>query len=150
MDYRSAAQQCAAEGYNCCQSVFLAFCDELGMDKKTAAMLSGGLGAGFSRKGEVCGAVSGAIMAFGLREGFWNPKDDETKMRFVHKVQNFMDEFRAKHGAVTCRALLNFDISTEENYAQAAERGIFAAKCSRLIGDAAEMIVHQFEAEDAS
>lgn len=145
MEYREAAQLNADSGHNCCQSVFLTFCEELGLDPKIGLKLSGGLGAGFSRRGEVCGAVSGAIMALGLHEGFYDPADPESKKVFVKKVRAFMDEFEAKHGSIICKELLNFDISTEENYARAVNEGIFASVCRDVIGDAADMIVKYFD-----
>lgn len=140
MGYREIAQHNADIGHNCCQSVFLAFCEEFGLDPVVGLKLSGGLGAGFSRRGEVCGAVSGAIMALGLQQGFYDPADPESKAAFVKKTRAFMDAFEAKHGTIICRELLNFDISTEENYARAVNEGIFAGVCRDVIGDAAEMV----------
>lgn len=140
MGYREAAQHNAEAGHNCCQSVFLAFCEEFGLDPVIGLKVSGGLGAGFSRRGEVCGAVSGAIMALGLQQGFYDPADPDSKAAFVKKTRAFMDAFEAKHGTIICRELLNFDISTEENYARAVNEGIFLSVCRDLIGDAADMI----------
>lgn len=145
MGYKETAQQNADFGHNCCQSVFLTFCEELGLDPTVGLKISGGLGAGFSRRGEVCGAVSGAIMALGLQRGFYDPANPESKAEFVEKARAFMDEFEAKHGSIICRELLNFDISTEENYARAVNEGIFAGVCRDVIGDAADMIARYFD-----
>ena len=149
MGYRETAQCNADCGYNCSQSVFLTFCEELGLNPKIGLKLSGGLGAGFSRRGEVCGAVSGAIMALGLHEGFYDPADAEGKEAFVKKVRAFMNEFEAKHGSIICRELLNFDINPEGNYQRAVDEGIFAGVCRDVIGDAAEMIRTYFEQEES-
>lgn len=148
MGYREKAQQNAADGHNCCQSVFLTFCEELGLDPKVGLKLSGGLGAGFSRRGEVCGAVSGAIMALGLHEGFYDPADPEGKEAFVKKVRAFMEEFESRHGSIICRELLNFDINLEGNYQRAVDEGIFAGVCRDVIGDAAEMVHTYFGQEE--
>jgi len=51
------------EGFNCAQSVLFSFCDDLQLDKNSALKLSCGFGGGMGRKEEVCGAVSGGIMA---------------------------------------------------------------------------------------
>lgn len=150
MGYRETAQLNADNGHNCCQSVFLTFCKEFGLDSKLGLMLSGGLGAGFSRRGEVCGAVSGAILALGLHEGFYDPAEPESKTIFVKKVRAFMDEFEAKHGTIICRELLNFDISAEESYARAANEGIFAGVCRNVIGDAADMIQNYFDRDTSA
>ena len=47
------------QGYNCSQSVFLAYNDLLGVESTLAATISGPLGGGMGRLREVCGAVSG-------------------------------------------------------------------------------------------
>ena len=53
------------DGCNCSQSVVLAFCDETGLDEKTALRLSSPFGGGTGRLREVCGTVSGASMVLG-------------------------------------------------------------------------------------
>ena len=60
--YAQKAMTLFKEGYNCSQSVFLAFEDKHHMDKKTAARLASSFGGGLGRLREVCGAVSGMAM----------------------------------------------------------------------------------------
>ena len=58
------------EGYNCPQSVVLAFADKLPMDAETAARLVSAFGGGMSRMREVCGAgVGDAVCAGGRWKG---------------------------------------------------------------------------------
>src|ERR1035441_4030849 len=54
-------------GYNCAQAVLYSFCDDLGFGKDTALRLACGFGAGMARKQEVCGAITGGIIALGLK-----------------------------------------------------------------------------------
>ena len=54
-------------GYNCAQSVFYAFSDDLKIDQDTGLKIACGFGAGMGRQGEVCGAVTGGIMVLGAR-----------------------------------------------------------------------------------
>ena len=52
------------EGYNCAQSVVLAFADEMGTPKETAARIASSFGGGLGRLREEWGCVSGmAIVA---------------------------------------------------------------------------------------
>ena len=53
------------QGYNCSQSVFLAYNDLLGVESTLAATISGPLGGGMGRLREVCGAVSGMSLIAG-------------------------------------------------------------------------------------
>lgn len=51
--------------FNCAQSVFASFSEELGLDEKQALKIGGCFGSGM-RKGKVCGACTGALMVLGL------------------------------------------------------------------------------------
>jgi C_GCAxxG_C_C family probable redox protein len=55
-------------GYNCAESVLLAIAkDALKIDSDLVPRIAPGFGGGISRCGYVCGAVSGAVMGFGLK-----------------------------------------------------------------------------------
>ncbi len=94
-----------SEGCNCAQSVLLAFCDKYGLDKETAMRLAGGLGSGM-RVGDVCGAVSGAVLTIGMKNGPAQPTDKEAKKLCADKTAEFIKEFRKRFGNHTCRDLL--------------------------------------------
>ena len=102
--------QCAArlfrEGCNCAQSVFLAFSDLTGMDRDTAIRVSACFGGGMGRLREVCGGVSGAIMALGMICAPLDPADQELKAEHYRRVQEVARIFREKHGTIICRDLL--------------------------------------------
>ena len=54
------------KGYNCSQSVVVAFSDVTGMTPRHAARISSSFGGGMGRMREVCGAVSGMLLVAGL------------------------------------------------------------------------------------
>ena len=60
------AEELFHEGYNCSQSVVLAFADLTGVDEVLLEKISIGLGGGVGRLREVCGAVSGMAMVAGF------------------------------------------------------------------------------------
>ena len=103
------------EGYNCAQSVFYAFSDDLGIDRNTTLKVASGFGAGMARKEEVCGAVSGGIMAIGARYGR-GEQDDRTATELTYtRTRQLMDQFVQKHGTFICRKLLGgIELTTEE------------------------------------
>lgn len=94
-------------GYNCAQSVFAAFADELGMDEKAALKLSSAFGGGIGRLREVCGAASGLMMVLGAIEGYDSPGDDEGKKAYYARIQALMGEFKDEFGSFICRDLLD-------------------------------------------
>ncbi|MFA6472182.1 MAG: C-GCAxxG-C-C family protein, partial [Candidatus Latescibacterota bacterium] len=103
------------EGYNCAQSVFYSFSDDLGFEKDTALKIACGFGAGMGRKEEVCGAVTGGILVIGARYGR-GEKDCRTATELTYtKTRELMDRFAGKHGTFICRKLLhNCELTTEE------------------------------------
>ena len=77
-------------GYMCSQAVFAAFSPQLGVDKDKALKIGACFGSGM-RKGEVCGACTGALMVLGLKYGESKDKSNEV-------CKTFLDEFKNENG----------------------------------------------------
>jgi C_GCAxxG_C_C family probable redox protein len=88
------SEKCFAEGFNCAQSVFSPFCEDLGLDKKTALKISSGFGGGMAHMNETCGAVTGAFMALGLKYGRFIANDIDAKAKTNGLVHEFAKEFK--------------------------------------------------------
>ncbi len=125
------------QGFNCAQSVLAAFSAGVGLEESAALRLSSPFGGGISRRGQVCGAVSGALMALGLARGSDTPAGKEETYRIT---QTFLQRFEALHGSLTCRELTGHDISTPEGHQKAREAGVFKKLCPILVGDAARLL----------
>lgn len=104
MDIGQRALDYHKSGYNCAQSVFAACCEYTGMDEKTALALSAGFGGG-ARSGELCGAVTGAIMAEGLVFPFNDGQDTEAKDKIAAIAKQCVAIAREKYGYVRCADL---------------------------------------------
>jgi len=131
------AVACFNEGFNCAQSVVSAYCEELGMDKKTALKASCGFGGGMGRLQETCGAVSGAIMLIGLKYGKLTKEDEAAKEKTYAKVREFSALFKERNKTTCCRELLGFDLLTcDHNAAKEQIKKI----CPKMIQDAVEII----------
>jgi len=109
-------------GYNCAQSTLYPFCDDLGLDRDTALKLSCGFGAGMARKQEVCGAVTGGILALGFRHGRGEQQDKSQTEETYRNVRELISLFEAEHGSCICRTLLQgCDLNTpggQQSYKQ--------------------------------
>lgn len=127
-------------GYNCAQSVLLAFADDLGLEAEFALRLSSSFGGGMGRLREVCGALSGVFMAAGLYYGYTSPNDDTAKAAHYARIQSLAEQFRSENGAIVCRTLLGVagaqspipDKRTAQYYAQ--------RPCARFVGSAARIL----------
>jgi len=126
-----------ANRYNCSQSVLSVFAGQFGVDEKTALRLASPFGGGFARRGEVCGAVNGALMALGLARGTDTPA---TKDEIYRLSEEFMRRFEGKHGTILCRNLIDCDLRTAEGYQAAVDKGVFDSVCPGLVRDAVEIL----------
>lgn len=95
------------EGFNCAQSIFHTYAVELGIAPDIALKIANGFGGGIGRKQEVCGAVTGAIMALGLLHGRGEHDDPERTNRLYVEVRTLIDAFTERHGTICCRDLLS-------------------------------------------
>ena len=123
------------KGHSCAQAVFSAFAEQMGMDYQTAVRLSSGFGGGMGM-GSVCGAVTGGIMAIGLKYGGVDPK---AKGQTAKLVREFTDRFKAQHKSVNCRDLLGCDLSTPDGLKAAKDKNLFAV-CPGIVEGAAKIL----------
>lgn len=125
------------QGFNCSQAVFSAYASQLGIDDETALKLASPFGGGVAHQGDVCGAVSGALMALGLGRGSATvDKKDET----YRLAEEFIRRFRECHGSILCRELIGHDISTLAGLKNAREQKVFNTICPGLVKDAAGLV----------
>lgn len=92
------------QGCNCAQSVLSACGKYTGLDQNTAMSIAAGFGGGV-RSGEICGAISGAVMAIGLIE--------QDKRRVAALAKQCVDSFREKFGCVRCMELKQNRVSCD-------------------------------------
>lgn len=104
MDIKEKASDWHKKGYNCAQSVIAACADLVGLDEKTALAVSAGFGGGL-RSGEVCGAVSGALMAVGMAYPFTDGSDTEAKQKIAELAKQCVATAAKKYGKVRCSEL---------------------------------------------
>lgn len=138
--YSKKARELFRQGYNCSQSVFCTFADEIGMDFDTALKLSSSFGGGMGRMREVCGAVSAMFMVAGLKYGYTEPDNKEVKTEHYRRIQQLAKEFRSKHGTIICRELLGVDADDNPVPSDRTKEYYETRPCEKLIGDAAEII----------
>lgn len=107
MKHSEKAVELFNRGYNCSQSVFGAFAEDVGLSEDVALKLSAPFGGGFGRMREVCGACSGMLMAFGMREGYATPETGPAKAAHYEAVRRLMAAFAQENGSYICREILD-------------------------------------------
>lgn len=126
-----------AQGFNCAQAVLAAFAPALGLDETTALRIASPLGGGIARRGQVCGAVTGALMALGLARGASTPEGKEKTYRLAGE---FLRRFEERHATLLCHDLIGCDMSTPQGLLQARQSGVFQSLCPRFVQSAAEIV----------
>jgi len=134
------AHRCFMGRFTCSAAVFSAFSDDLGLDPDTAKKIACGFGAGISKTGNICGAVSGGVMVIGLKYGKTDAGDDAATEKTRALTRQFIHAFTEKNGSVCCTELLGYDLSDPAAYASAQKSGLFMTKCPALVKDAADIL----------
>lgn len=129
------------KGYNCAQSVTLAFSDLMDIDEKVLLQMSSSFGAGFGRLREVCGAVSGMALVSGYLFGYSDPKDAEGKIEHYTRIQELAHAFEEENGSLICRELLGVKEKHECPIPEARTKEYYEKRpCKQLIGCAAKLL----------
>lgn len=119
MNIKEKATAYHKAGYNCAQAVLAACNEYTGLDDSAALAVSAGFGGGV-RSGEICGAVSGAVMALGLTFPFNNAEDTDAKNRIAALAKECVAQCMESHGCVRCSDLKANGISCSEIIAEMA------------------------------
>ena len=88
-----------------------------------------GFGGGIGGEQDVCGAISGAVIAIGYREGRRGGNQMEIARAARPFVRDVYEGFRERFGAVDCRALTGYDFSDPVQNEKAHADSERAAKC---------------------
>jgi len=126
-NYEKLARELYDNGYSCSQAILLAFCEELGLEKETAARLSSSFGSGMGKLKDVCGALTGAFMVIGLKYGFLPPVTKQAKDAHYKRVYDFAKEFEKTFGSIYCRELRDWSGDTPH-------------QCASIVQDTAKML----------
>ena len=135
------ARELFLKGYNCSQSVLGAFCEDLGLDLKTAMLISSSFGGGMGGLRETCGALSGAFMVIGLKHGYFTPDNPTDKAELYKKVRLVAEAFKEKHNTILCRERLEaqkLTVKTEPSIR--TEKYYKERPCAVFVENAAEIL----------
>lgn len=102
MNRGEAAYNFFLEGYNCTQSVLMAYKDFFEKDCFSLILdSSSSFGGGMGRLREVCGTVSGAFLILGRVYGYHEAKESEKKAKLYSHIQCFASLFEKENSSIT-------------------------------------------------
>jgi len=114
MEARNKAGDYFRRGYNCAESVFLAFRDLAapGLDTGLVKMFTG-LGGGLGHAGCICGALNASALSIGLLKG--RTSADGDRYSCYNLTSEFHDLFKERFGGTCCRALNRYSFDSKEH-----------------------------------
>ena len=149
-NHEERAEALFKKGYNCAQSVFAAYSDELGMDMATALKLSSSFGGGMGRLREVCGAVSGMFMVAGLHDGYSDPTDKEAKAKHYQLIQELAHQFKVQNHSIICRELLGLSKPEGSPVPEERTEKYYGSRpCAELVKSAAKILDQYLEDQES-
>ena len=126
------------QGFNCAQIVLGYVSDKVGIDNDKALKISTAFGGMFG--GHICGCVTGAIMAFGLKYGYDEPNAIDQKNAVLAKKAEFERKFIAENKSVVCKEILGHDPSIPEELAIAMEKNLIFTVCPKAVCSACKIL----------
>jgi C_GCAxxG_C_C family probable redox protein len=117
----------------------LSFKDYLKIKDSVLPQLASGFGGGIGHKGSICGALTGAVMAIGMKMGRTDPKDRKTLQKVYDKCQGFWSQFEKEFGNINCYNITGIHLDNEEE----RQRWLAAGgreKCGDLVEKTAHML----------
>ncbi|MCD4696966.1 MAG: C-GCAxxG-C-C family protein [Bacteroidales bacterium] len=125
-------------GYGCAEAVLMAVAEYKNIQSELIPRIATGFCAGAGRTNNMCGAVTGAIIAINLNYG--RNTNEEDKDLNYRKVQEFIKIFQLKSGSVQCTELTGCDLSSEEGRQQFKDLNIHP-KCKEFVGEATKTVL---------
>ncbi|MBE0520545.1 C_GCAxxG_C_C family protein [Candidatus Bathyarchaeota archaeon] len=128
------------EGYNCAQSVLLAMQKFWNVENPLEPKVASAFGGGIGRRGSLCGALTGGVIAIGLKYGTNKPIVEEREKAYSLALK-FYNRFKKDCGGVLCRDLIGYDLTNPKEYEKARNSNVFMDKCVHFIEKAVEILI---------
>jgi C_GCAxxG_C_C family probable redox protein len=132
-DHLTEAVELFKSGFHCSQAVLAAFSEEFGLPRETALKISCPFGGGLGGYGSTCGALTGAMMAIGLKYGTTKATDIEAKKLSREKARKLIETFESVHGSSICNELVGFDRSNLSGADLMAKLPYFYTTCPKFL-----------------
>lgn len=139
MTHEEKALKYFNDKFHCSQAVLVAYAEDLGLTEEQALKIAYCFNSGM-RKGEVCGACSGALMVLGMKYGQSEKDDLDSRAKANQKTVEFLEKFKKNNSSYICNELLGCDISTPEGVRYAMEHNCFAEICPKMVASAVKIL----------
>jgi C_GCAxxG_C_C family probable redox protein len=138
-----------AQKFNCAEAVLGGLVYEFNLDCNCSPRIATAFGGGMAGQGEICGALTGAMMALGLKYGRERGDDNNSKALTYGKVRELFTAFKVEFGSCGCFDLIGINLTTPEGLEQAKEVGLHENICPKYVKFCAEQAAQLIEQSPA-
>jgi C_GCAxxG_C_C family probable redox protein len=140
MSFEKRGKNYFNSGFNCAESVLLALSGDARFSERAQGCIpriATGFGGGMALNGDVCGALTGGIMAIGLALGREEPSQSRTTC--YSAVERFYQDFKKEFGTCKCSELTGVNLKTAEG-TEAHQTKIRVERCEPIVAWASKRI----------
>jgi len=127
------------KGYNCAQSVLSTMCEHWKIESELIPKIATAFGGGIGLRGSVCGALTGGVMAIGIKHGV-NEPSSKKRLKAYELAGVVYKEFEKRHGSVLCRELIGYNLSDSKELEKAEKARVFETKCVGFVKSMIEIL----------
>ncbi|MDR2866248.1 MAG: C-GCAxxG-C-C family protein [Methanomassiliicoccaceae archaeon] len=127
------------EGIDCSMLVLAEAAGIIGITTEEAYRMGACFGAGMLTGG-VCGAVTGAFIALGIKYGNHRLNDMDQKLTVTLKRDELVRRFKEEHGSVDCPEILGYDLRDPIQRQNARDNRAIDNKCPMFCRTAARLL----------
>lgn len=132
------AEELFLANYNCAQSTLAGILSAKGRAYEDRIRIAGAFGAGIAQTGGMCGAITGALMAFGYLIpmkgdiGAWKAEVAKTSKAYIAR-------FESEFSGMTCNTLSGCDMTVAANRKQFHDEGGRDRICTPMVRKGVEI-----------
>ncbi len=125
-------------GYNCSESILLAFSKALGVECEAFPKVATPFGAGIGRLCQECGVLTGGVLAIGLVYGRSKTAETDKRDRSYAVARDYYGRFARCFGSVKCLEIQGTDLLNREEARSTAEGR--HRVCSKVVREGAYIL----------
>jgi C_GCAxxG_C_C family probable redox protein len=124
-------------GFNCAEAVLTVLSRRLTRLGKSyddvVPSVATGFGGGIGRHGGTCGALSGVVLAVGLRARRDRAEDFERKYKVYDLISQLIGDFEREFGSSCCKDLIGLDLRAKEDRLRYRAQRVHDKVCSKYV-----------------
>ncbi len=126
------AEYYAKQRFLCSEVCLMALTKCQDVESPLIPRIATGFGAGVGRSGEICGAVTGAVMGLSVRFGRdkVEPMNDRRPYWYTTEL---LERFKNENGELRCPTLLGLNLAKSVDYEEYNKRNLWLNKCTKYI-----------------